>query len=68
MIDIVGILLAAGDSEHSCAQNIDHTMRHQQRIRWICINTASRHAIPIGSRQKHYSAIGRSSEFPAFDG
>ncbi len=27
--------LAAGDSEHSCAQNIDHTMRHQQRIWWI---------------------------------
>ena len=78
MIEIVGILIAAGDSEHSSAQNIDHTVRHQQ---WIArIGDQPRHPMcnpyaPLGSGHKHHTpirgeaaAIERRSEFLTSDG
>jgi hypothetical protein len=62
MTEIVGILVTAGNGEHARAQNIDDTVRHQQRIMRIGDQPARRWAIPIRrsvSGQKHHTAILR---------
>jgi len=32
MIEVVGILIAAGNGKHAGAQNVGHAVGHQQRI------------------------------------
>ena len=61
MIEIVGVLIAAGDGEHAGAQDVDDTVRHQQRI--ARIGNQTRQALgdpdaPLGSSQQHHAAIG----------
>ena len=78
MIEIVGVLVTAGDGEHARAQNIDDTVCHQQRIARIGNQTCQAMGnpdTPLGSSQKHHTAIRgetaaieRSSDFLASDG
>ena len=35
MIEVVGVLIAAGDGEHAGAQDICDAVRHEQRVSWI---------------------------------
>ena len=60
MIEIIGILIAAGDGEHARAQNIDDTVRHQQRIAPIgdqpCQSMRDPHT-SLRCGQKHHTAI-----------
>ena len=78
MIEIVGVLVTAGNGEHARAQNIDDTVCHQQRIARIGNQTCQAMGnpdTPLGSSQKHHTAIRgetptieRSSDFLASDG
>ncbi len=78
LIEIVGILIAAGDGEHARAQEVDHTVRHQQRIARIGDQPRQPMGNPdtsFGSSQKHHAAIRgettaieRRGEFLASDG
>ena len=78
MIEVVGVLVAAGDGEHARAQNIGDAVRHQQRI--ARIGDQRRQPVgdpdtPLGRSQKHHAAIGgdasaieRGGDFLASDG
>jgi hypothetical protein len=78
MIEIIGVLVAAGDGEHAGAQNVLSTVRHQQRVAWI--STQRRKAPgeadgPLDGSQQHHpiirapaSAVECSNDFLAFDG
>jgi hypothetical protein len=73
MIEVVGVLVTAGDGEHARAQNIDDTVCHQQRMARIGNQPCQQLGNPdtlLGSGQKHHTAIRgetatikRSSDF-----
>jgi hypothetical protein len=73
MIEIVGILVTAGNGKHARAQNVADTVRHQQRIARIGNQPCQQLGNPdtlLGSGQKHHTAIRgetatikRSSDF-----
>ena len=78
MVEVVGILVAAGDGEHAGAQDVGDAVRDQQRIALVGdqrgqpVGDAQP---PLGSRQQHHAAIGsdasaieRGSDFLASDG
>ena len=48
MIEIVGVLIAAGDREHAGAQNVGDAVRHQQRIARIGDQT-----LPAAGRSRY---------------
>jgi hypothetical protein len=78
MIEVVGILVAAGDGEHAGAQDVGDTMRDEQGIAWI--GDQPREPLgdpqaPLGGCQQQNaairgdaSAVERSSELLASDG
>ena len=68
MIEVVGVLIAAGDGEHAGAQNVVDAVRHQQRI--TRVGDQRRQPLrdphtPLGSGQKHHAAI--RGEAPAIE-
>jgi hypothetical protein len=78
MIEIIGILIVAGDGKHAGAQDVPNAMRHQQRVAWV--GDQRREAIGdadgrLDGGQQHHttirrdaSTIERSDDFLAFDG
>jgi hypothetical protein len=78
VIKIVGILIAAGDQQYRCSQDVGDAVDDEQRVASIDDQPGE----PIGQaeaafrrREKHHAAIGgdttaieRSSDFLASDG
>ena len=69
MIEVVGILVAAGDGEHAGAQDVGDAVRHQQRI--ARIGDHRRQPVgdpetPLGRGQQHHAAVG--GDAPAIEG
>jgi hypothetical protein len=78
MVEIVGVLVAAGDGEHAGAQNVGDAVRHQQRIARVGNQRRQpwgKSDAPLGSGQQHHAAVGgeataieRRGDFLAADG
>ena len=64
MIEVVGILVAAGDGEHAGAQDVGDAVRHEQGIARIgnqpCQPVGDPQAA-LGGGQQHDAAIGREA-------
>ena len=61
MIEVVGILVAAGDGEHAGAQDIGDAVRHEQRIARVGDQARQPVRDPqaaLGGGQQHDAAIG----------
>ncbi len=68
-IEVIGVLVAAGDRQHAGTQNVGDTVGDQRRVTRIgdqrC-QTFGNPDPPLGRRQKHDAAIGRQA--PAIEG
>ena len=61
MIEIVGILVAAGDGQHPSTQDVGDAVRHQRRIVRVGDQPRQRRGdadAPLSRAQQHHAAIG----------
>lgn len=61
MIEVVGVLVAAGDGQHAGAQDVGDAVRHEQRVARIGDQPRERVGdlqAALGSRQQHDAATG----------
>ena len=78
VIEVVGVLIAAGNRQHACAQNVGDTVGHQQRIARIgdqrrepfgntegLLDRGEQHHAAI---RGHASTVKRGGDFLALDG
>ncbi len=60
MIEVVGVLVTAGDGEHAGAQDVGDAVRDEQWIAWVRDQprepTGDPHP-PLGRAQQHHAAI-----------
>ncbi len=61
MVEVIGVLIAAGDGKHAGAQDVGDAVRHQQRVARVSDQRRQSlrdpHA-PLGGSQQHYPAVG----------
>jgi hypothetical protein len=61
MVEVVSVLIAAGDGQHAGAQNVSDAMCHQPRIAWVgdqrreCLRDPD---AALGGGQQHDAAVG----------
>ena len=63
-VEVVGILVAAGDGEDAGAQNVGHRVLHARRITWIVDRRGQpvgQLQVPLGRSQKHDPTIRRDA-------
>ena len=69
MIEVVSVLIAAGDREHAGTQDVGNAMDHQQRVARIgdqLGQTLGNAQAPLGSRQQHHATVG--GDAPTIEG